>query len=103
MTSLTSLCILGRGIKGSMHETQELVGWSIPVDSVILFSLFLWLVPWLVYPGSHRPSHLANAVPLKEGNCNYTGKCSLFVRLYILKLILGTLSHCALVVCELVG
>ena len=62
------------------------------VCSVILFGLFLWLVPQLVHLGSHRPSHSANSVPLKEWNYNLTGKCSLFVQPHILKVILGTLS-----------
>ena len=60
------------------------------------------LVPWLVHLGSHRPSNLATLVPLKEWNYNQTGKCSLFVHLYVPKVILGTLSWYDLVVCKLV-
>ena len=56
----------------------------------------------LVCLGSHRPSNAATSVPLKEWNYNQTGKCSLFVHLYVLKVILGTLSWCDLVVCKLV-
>ena len=62
------------------------------VGSVIPFGLFLWLVPQLVHLGSHRPSHLANSVPLKEWNYNQTGKCSLFVQIYVLKVIMDTFS-----------
>ena len=86
-----SLCILRVDIKVSMHETQ---GSSLQFFwlVVILFGLFLGLVPQLVHLGSHRPSHLANSVTLKEWNYNQTGRCSFFVQLYILKVILGTLS-----------
>ena len=41
-------------------------------------------------------------MPLEEWNFNQRGKCSLFVQLYMLKVVLGTLSWCALVVCKLV-
>ena len=61
-----------------------------------------WLIPQLVFLGSHRTSNSATLVPLEEWNYNQTGKCSLFVQLYVLKVILGTLSWCALVVCKLV-
>ena len=57
-----------------------------------IHSWSFWLVPQLVHLGSHRPSNLATSVPLKEWNYNQTGKCSLFVQLYVLKVILGTLS-----------
>ena len=69
------------------------------------FSQFLvfWLIPWLVHLGGHRHSNLATLVPLREWNYNQTGKCTLFVQLYVLKVILGTLSWCALVVSKLVG
>ena len=67
-----------------------------------LFIWFFWLVPWLVHLGSHRPSNLATLMPLKEWNYNQMGKCSLFVQLYVLKVILDTLSWYALVVCKLV-
>ena len=78
-----------------MHET-----W---IHSFILFVWFFWFIPQLVHLGSHRPFNLATSVPLKEWNYNWTGKCSLFVQLYMLEVILGTLSWCALVVCKLGG
>ena len=79
------------------------VSWLVQFSSLVhSFGLFVWLVPWLVHPGSHRPSNLATSVPLEEWNYNQTGKCSLFVQLYMLKATLGTLSWCALVVCKLV-
>ena len=59
-----------------------------------------WLISWSACVGSHRPSNLATSVPLEELNYNQTGECSLFVQLYVLKVILGTLSWCALVVCK---
>ena len=59
-------------------------------------------VPQLVHLGSHRPSNSATLVPLEEWNYNQTWKCSLYVQLYMLKVNLGTLSWCALVVCKLV-
>ena len=98
--SLTSfLCISRVDIKVSMHGTQ---GWFVrPFCGLLLW--FLWLVSQLVHPGSHIPSHLANSVPLKEWNYYQTGKCSLFVQLCMPKVILGTLSWCALLVCKLVG
>ena len=74
-----------------MHKTQE--------SSVQSF----WLVPQLGHPGSHRPSNSATSVPLEEWNYNQIGKCFLFVQLYVLQVILGILSWCALVVCKLVG
>ena len=100
MTSLTSLlCILGVGIKVSMHETQ---GFSSVIHSFSPFVWFSWLVPQLGILESHRPSNSATSVPLEEWNYSHTGKCSLFVLPYILKVILGTLSYCALVFCKLV-
>ena len=75
-------------------------------SSVLSFSLFiwfLWFVPQLVHLGSHRPSNLATSVPIQECKYNQTGKYPLFVQLYVLKVILGALSWCALVVCKLVG
>ena len=57
-----------------------------------LFIWFLWLVPHLVHLGSGRPSNSTILVPLEVWNYNQTGKCSLFVQLYVLKDILGTLS-----------
>ena len=77
-----------------MHETEELFGpW---------FGSAVWLVLQLVHVGSHRPSNLATLALLKECNYNQTMMCSLFVHLYILKVILDTFSWCDLVVCELV-
>ena len=70
--------------------------------SFSLFIWFFWLVPQLGHLASHRPSNLATLIPLEEWNYNQTGKCSLFVHLYVFKVILGTLSWCALVVCKLV-
>ena len=63
---------------------------------------FFWPVPWIFYLGSHRPSNSATLVPLEEWNYNLTGKCYLFGQLHVLKVILGTLSWCALVVSKLV-
>ena len=79
-----------------MHKTQ---------GSFVLFIWFLsfWLIPQLVHLGSHRPSNLVTLVPLKEWNYNQTGKCSLFVQLYMLEVILDTLSWCALVSCMSAG
>ena len=62
------------------------------IHSFSVFIWFFWLVPWLGHLGSHRPSNSATSVPLEEWNYNQTGKCSLFVQPYILKVILGTLS-----------
>ena len=59
---------------------------------ICLFGSAVWLVPWLVHLGSHRPSTSATPVPLEEWNYNQAGKCSLFVQLYVLKVILGTLT-----------
>ena len=42
--------------------------------------------------GSHRPSVLSTSVPVEEWDYYHTGKCSLFVQLYILKVILSILS-----------
>ena len=98
MTLMSFLHIWEVGIKGSPHETQGSV-----IHSFSLFIWSFWLVPQLGHLGSHRPSNLAPPVPLKEWNYNQTGKCSLFVQLYVLNVILGTLSWCALVVCKLVG
>ena len=41
---------------------------------------------------SHRPSVVATSVPLEQWDYNLTGKCSLFVQLYMLLVILSTLS-----------
>ena len=98
MSMMSFLCTSGVDIKVSAHGT-----WGSFGSFFSLLIWFLWLIPWLVHLGSHRPSHSANLVPLKEWNNNQTGKCSLFVQLYVLKVILGTLSWCALVVCMLVG
>ena len=70
-------------MKGSVHKTWDGFGSS---------GQLFWLVSQLVCPGSHKPSNSATSVPLEEWNYNQTGKCSLFVQLYILKVILGTLS-----------
>ena len=67
------------------------------------FIWFFWLVPQLVDPGSYRYSNSVTSVLLEEWNYNQTEKCSLFIELHVLKVILGTLSWCALVVCKLVG
>ena len=75
-----------------MHETQGSFTHS--------FHLVLWFIPQLVCLGSHRPSNLATLVPLEEWNYNQTGKCSLFVQLYVLEVILGILSWCALGACK---
>ena len=48
--------------------------------------LFVWLVPQLGHLGSHRLSNLAISVPLEEWNYK-CWKCSLFVQLYMLKVI----------------
>ena len=53
-------------------------------------SFFSWFL--LTHPGSHRPLVLATSVPLEEWDYHHTGKCSLFVQLYVLKVILGILS-----------
>ena len=92
------LMYIGGGIKGSAHETEGLGLWF-----WFLVWLSVQLVPQLVHLGSHRPSNLATLVPLEEWIYNQTGKCSLFVLLYVLKVILGTLSWCDLVVCKLIG
>ena len=99
MSLMSFLCILGLGIKGSMHKIKEVFTVHFPFGQFLVF----WCVPWLVHPGSHRPSNSATSVHLKEWNYNLTGKCALCVQLYVLKFILGTLSWCALVVCKLVG
>ena len=99
MTSLISLAYIGVGIKVSMHGTQ---GFSSVIHSFSPFVWFSWLVPQLGILESHRPCNSATSVPLEEWNYSHTGKCSLFVQPYILKVILGTLSYCALVVCKLV-
>ena len=94
MSLISFLCILGVGIKRSMHETREQSSW------VHFHSVNSWsfgLSPQLVNLGSHRPSNWATLVPLKEWNYNQIGKCSLFVQLYVLKVILGTFRWCALV------
>ena len=98
MSLMSCLHILGVGIKGSMHETEGLRLWFWVLSLVPL----LGLVPQLVHLGSNKPTNLAISVPLEEWNYNQIGKCSLFVNLYVLKVILGTLSWCDLVVCKLV-
>ena len=89
MSLMSVLCILGVGIKVSMHETQRISSIIHSFGPLIWFS---WLVPHLGHLGSHIPSNLAASVPLMEWNYSQTGKCSLFVQPYVLKVILGTLS-----------
>ena len=48
------------GIKVSTHKTQGEFCLSFG-----LFTWYLWLDPWLVPLGSHRPSNLVTSVPLK--------------------------------------
>ena len=90
MSLISFLCKLRVAIKVSMHRTQG--------SSVLSFDLsvcFLLLVPPLVHLESHISSNSATSVPLEEWNYNQTGRCSLFVQLYMLKVISGTLSWCA--------
>ena len=96
VTDVLLMYIGGRDKKEAHTRPRGSVHWS--------FSQFqvFWLVPWLLPLGSHWPSNLATLVPLEEWNYNLIGKCYLFVQLYVLKVILGTLSWCALVVCKLV-
>ena len=86
------MCTRPRGQLGSVQLSLFLLGQF----------LVFWLVPQLVHLGSHRPSNSATLVPLEEWNYNQTGKCSFFVQLYVLKVILSTLSWWTLVVCKLV-
>ena len=58
---------------------------------VLLLVLCLWFILWLIHSWSHRSSVSATSVPLKEWD-HHTGKCSLFAHLYVLKVILNTLS-----------
>ena len=99
MSLMSFLCIIGGRDKRKLRQDW---GAQTPVLVLSLVQLF-GLVPQLVHLGSHRPSNSATLVILKELNYNQTGKCSLFVNLYIFKVILGTLSWCDLVVCKLVG
>ena len=93
------LMCIGGGDKRKHAQDQGALTWVLVLSLVQLFGL----VPQLVCLESHRPSNLATLVPLEEWNYNQAGKCSLFVHLYVLKVILGTLSWCDLVVCKLVG
>ena len=90
------LMYVREGIKGSVYKTGALSG------SGSWFISAVWLVPQLVHPASHIPSTLATSLPLEEWNYNQIGKCSLFVQPYVLKVTLGILSWCDLVVCKLV-
>ena len=58
----------------------------------LIWSLVLGLFGTTSFLGSHRPSVLATLVPLEEWEYNYTGKFSLFVQLYMLRVILNILS-----------
>ena len=89
---------IGGGDRREHAQDQGALTWVLVLSLVQLFRL----VPQLIHPGSHRPSNLVTSVPLKEWNYNQTGKCSLFVYLYVLKVILGTLSWCDLVFIKLV-
>ena len=95
MSLMSFLHISRGGIKGSVHKTQGSVSQSFLCSFIFIW--FFWLVPQLVCLASHRPSYLAILVPLEEWNYNQTGRFSLFVQLFMLKVILGTLSWCALV------
>ena len=73
------------------------------VEFSSFFQSFCW-VPLACSPvsPSGKPQNLLTQLLwcLLEWNYNQMGKCSLFVQLYVPKVILGTLSWCALVVCQ---
>ena len=88
MSLMSFLHKLRVGIRGSMHKTQG--------SFVHSFHWVLQLVPQVVKQWRDRHSNSATLVPLKDWNYNQTGTCSLFVRLYMVEVILGILSWCAL-------